>query len=401
MLNEKILFEGKLLFNRVVFQPMEGCDCKPDGSPSELTRAKYFAFARSGAGIVWGEANAVCPEGRTGYRQMFLTEENLPAFKKFVSEIKHIGLSENGFEPLVFIQLTHSGRQSIIPMISHRHLLYEEIRPMRDENIVTDEYLDRLPELYAKSAALACEAGFDGADVKSCHGYLMQELLSAYSRAGKYGGGFENRTALYLACVRAAKHAVPKSFSIVTRLGVCDMLPKPYGFGTDEENRIDLTEPKRLIGLLKKEGVGMINITLGNPYFNPHVNRPFRKGKYPPPEKPEVGLARFEEVERSLKLAFPDVLFVGTGLSYYREELMEKANGLLENGVCDLVGFGRETLAYPQFYKDYLANRFDAKKCCVTCSRCTELMRHGCPAGCAVYNEYYRTLYKEKVLCKK
>ncbi len=152
---------------------------------------------------VWFEANAVCPEGRTNPRQMMLTKENLPAFKALLDEMRKIAKTECGISPVFILQLTHSGRQSIVPMIAYRHPIYEERRPVTDGNIVTDEYLDTLPEKYAASAKLAMEAGFDGMDVKSCHGYLFQELLSAFSREGRYGGSFENRTRLYLDCVKA------------------------------------------------------------------------------------------------------------------------------------------------------------------------------------------------------
>ena len=73
---------------------------------------------------------------------------------------------------------------------------------------------------------------------------------------------------------------------------------------------------------------------------------------------------------------------------------MERAERQLTDGVCDLVGFGRMWLAYPMFYRDYLNGSFAANKCCVACSRCTELMRAKQVSGCAVFNEYYRTLYR-------
>ena len=76
MLNDFWKIRGYTLPNRVVFQPMEGCDCNEDGSPGELTTAKYRSAAASGAGMIWFEACAVCPEGRTNPRQMRLTEEN-------------------------------------------------------------------------------------------------------------------------------------------------------------------------------------------------------------------------------------------------------------------------------------------------------------------------------------
>ncbi len=397
LINESIRLGQKQVHNRVVFQPMEGCDCLEDGSPSELTKAKYVSFVKSGAGIVWFEANSVCEEGKTNARQMSLTKENLPVFRDFLNELKEIAQKENGFVPLMLIQLTHSGRQSMRPMIAYRNPVYEEKRPVTDEAIVTDEYLDTLPEKYARAAHLAELAGFDGVDVKSCHGYLLQEMLSAYTRKGRYGGSFENRTRLFTECIKAVKNSVSKDFLVVSRLGITDMVPYPWGFGTDENNCVNLGEPKRLIEKIHSLGINLINVTLGNPYYNPHVNRPFRAGPYKPDESAEVGLKRFWDVEKELKKTFPDILFVGSGLSYYRGAVFEKAEEMLAEGVCDLVGFGRMTLAAPTFYKDYLNGTFDAKKTCVTCSKCTELMRVHCVSGCAVFHEYYKKLYEEKV----
>jgi 2,4-dienoyl-CoA reductase-like NADH-dependent reductase (Old Yellow Enzyme family) len=395
MLNEIVLIGGKEIANRVVLQPMEGCDCNEDGSPSELTIEKYLKAARSGAGVVWFEANAVCAEGRTNPRQMMLTEENLSKFRALLAEMREIAKKECGVSPVFILQLTHSGRQSIVPMIAYRNSVYEEKRPVTDENIVTDEYLDTLPEKYVASAKLAVEAGFDGVDVKSCHGYLFQELLSAFDREGRYGGSFENRTRLYLDCIKAVRKVIPDGILLTTRLSVSDMVKKPCGFGTTEMGELDLTEPDMLIEQLVKEGIQILNVTVGNPYYNPHVNRPYRKGGYVAPEAPNVGLSRFEYIEKHIKEKFPSLTVVGSGLSYYREDLIERSEKQLSDGICDMVGYGRMWLAYPMFYKEHLNGRFDAKKCCLACSKCTELMRAKKVSGCAVFNEYYRNLYKE------
>ncbi len=394
MINDAIQIDNTNVLNRVVLQPMEGCDCSLDGSPSDLTVEKYKKAAQSGAGLIWFEACAVCPEGRTTPGQMMLTEENLPAFKALLDEMREIAAKECGITPVFILQLTHSGRQSIVPMIAYRHPIYEERRPMSDENIVTDEYLDTLPAKYAASAKLAMEAGFDGVDVKSCHGYLFQELLSAFSREGRYGGSFENRTRLYLDCVKAVKAVVPNDFLLATRLSVSDMVPRPFGFGTTEANELDFTEPDLLIEKLIEQGIEVLNVTIGNPYYNPHINRPYRKGGYIPPETPDVGLARFITVEKHIKEKFPSLVVVGSGLSYYRDDLMAQAEKQISDGVCDLVGFGRMWLAYPEFYRDHKEGKFTPQKCCLACSKCTELMRAKQVSGCAVYNEYYRDLYK-------
>ena len=172
------------------------------------------------------------------------------------------------------------------------------------------------------------------------------------------------------------------------------MVPKPYGFGTTEQNELDLHEPDLLIERLMDEGVQILNVTVGNPYYNPHVNRPYRKGGYPPPEEASVGLARFEVIERHIKERFPALTVAGSGLSYYRKDLFSQAERQLEEEICDLVGFGRMWLAYPTFYRDYKNGVFNFKNCCLACSGCTELMRAGKVSGCAVFNAYYRELYK-------
>ena len=395
MINTPIKIGTVEICNRVVLQPMEGCDCNTDGSPSELTVEKYMKSAKSGAGLVWFEANAVCPEGRTNPRQMMLTRENLPEFKALLENMRRVASDECGVKQTYILQLTHSGRQSIVPMIAYRHPIYEEKRPVGDENIVTDEYLDTLAEKYAASARLAVEAGFDGVDVKSCHGYLFQELLSAFNREGRYGGCFENRIKLYLDCFKAVRDAIPAEILLTSRLSVSDMVPKPYGFGTTEQNELDMREPDLLIKALVDEGLQMLNVTVGNPYYNPHVNRPYRNGGYIPPESADTGLARFVEIEKHIKERIPTLTVVGSGLSYYRNDLFEQSLKQLNEGVCDLVGYGRMWLAYPEFYRDYTEGKFEAKKCCLACSKCTVLMRNKKVSGCAVFNEYYRNLYKE------
>jgi 2,4-dienoyl-CoA reductase-like NADH-dependent reductase (Old Yellow Enzyme family) len=173
------------------------------------------------------------------------------------------------------------------------------------------------------------------------------------------------------------------------------MVQKPYGFGTTEANVLDFTEPDMLIHRLVAEGVQILNVTVGNPYYNPHVNRPYRKGGYVAPEPASTGLERFEIIEKHIKETFPTLTVVGSGLSYYRKDLFTQAERQLRQGVCDLVGFGRMWLAYPDFYRNYLAGGFDDKKCCLACSKCTELMRAGQVSGCAVFCSYYRDLYKK------
>ena len=159
-----------------------------------------------------------------------------------------------------------------------------------DDCVVSDDYLDHLQQSYVAAAKLAFEAGFDAIDLKSCHGYLVNELLASRNRPGKYGGSFENRTRFILETIDRIQAESGKDTTISLRLGFYDAIPFPYGWGVSETDytKPDLTEPQKLVSLLQAKGVRLINFTIANPYYNPHVGRPFNqaiKGAYDEPEQ--------------------------------------------------------------------------------------------------------------------
>lgn len=391
--------------NSIAIHPMEGFDSEPDGAPSELTFRRYERFAKGGAGLFWFEATAVCNESRSNSRQLFINEGNVDVYKRIAEEMH----KNSGGAPVI-MQLTHSGRFSRpqnlpAPIISyHNPVMNTKFNIDPDYPVATDEYLDSIPEMYYRAAKLAKEAGFDGVDVKACHKYLFSELLSAYTREGKYGGSFENRTRLLLDSVKAAKSHADADFIIASRLAPYDVLPYPWGFGADQSDYLkpDYTESFRLVELLHDEGIRLINLTFGSPYINPHVNRPYDQGGYEAPEHQLVGVARMIYNTNEYKKQFPDITFMGTGYTYLRSLAAEVGAGAIENGMVDLVGFGRMAFANPSFANQILENgAIDASKVCLTCSKCTELMRAYTTTGCVIRDgEMYMPIYREHCMKK-
>ena len=303
---------SKRIPNRLACQAMEGCDGTADGIPDVLTKRRYERFAKGGAGLIWFEATAVMEEGRANPRQLYITKNNLDHFKRQVDAIKETALRENGYAPVVIMQATHSGRYSKpngvpAPLIAYNNPIFEKDNPIASDRIVTDNYLDRVGDALVNGAVLAEKAGFDGVDIKCCHRYLNSELLSAYNRPGKYGGSLENRTRLLRESVQGAIESCSKDFIVSSRLNVYDGFAWPYGFGVSNDGSLDFDpkEPDMLIKELYKLGVRILNITMGNPYFNPHVNRPYAQGGYEPPEHPLAGVARMLEGIATMKKATP------------------------------------------------------------------------------------------------
>ncbi|MBQ3668234.1 MAG: flavin oxidoreductase/NADH oxidase, partial [Clostridia bacterium] len=277
---------GHTLNNRFALQPMEGTDGTTDGAPGELTVRRYERFAAGGAGLIWFEAVATVPEGRASAHQLMITEKNLDDFKRLVERIKETGLKHNGYAPVVIMQATNSGRYSKPTGVPEPLIAYNcpplESEPLPQSCILSDDRLKRYTEAYAPATRLAMKAGFDGVDVKCCHRYLACELLSAYTREGLYGGSYENRTRFIKDALAAAASDIGDGF-LTLRMNAYDGFVYPYGWGvkTDGSLEVDLSEPIRLIRELKDSyNIPLINITMGNPYKNPHVNRPDDHGNY-------------------------------------------------------------------------------------------------------------------------
>ncbi len=406
VLGTSVTVGGKVIPNRLVCQAMEGCDGTADGRPDTLTKRRYERFAKGGAGLIWFEATAVMEEGRANPRQLYITKENLDDFKRQIEDIKETALKENGYEPVVIMQATHSGRYSKPngspePLIAYNNPIFEKDNPISTDRIDTDEYLDRVGEALVNGAVLAEKAGFDGVDIKCCHRYLNSELLSAYTREGRYGGSLENRTRLLRESIKGAIESCSKEFIVSSRLNVYDGFAYPYGFGvkTDESLDFDPTEPKWLINELYSSGVRLLNITMGNPYFNPHVNRPFATGGYTAQEHPLEGVSRILQGTAALKQAVPEMAFICSAVSYLGVAAPHVVAAFIQNGGFDFAGFGRTIFAYPDFAKDILTKSgMDKGKICICCSKCTEIMRTpGGTPGCVIRDqETYLPIYRQQ-----
>ncbi|MBE6542573.1 MAG: flavin oxidoreductase/NADH oxidase, partial [Ruminococcaceae bacterium] len=308
----------KTVSNRICYQPMEGCDGTADGAPGELTERRYLRFARGGAGLIWFEATAIVNEGRANPRQLYITDDNVDKFARLVEQIKSTCLKENGYEPVVVCQLTHSGRWSKPngypePMITYNKPVMEKT-PIPAECIVEDGYLDSLVEKYVKSAELCARAGFDGADIKACHGYLLSELLNSYTRDGKYGGSYENRTRLFFDAVSAVYETCCKDFIVSSRFNAYDGYPYPYGIGDSGIPGVpDFTEAAMIAADLEKRGASLLNVTMGCPYTNHEVNRPTVSAVDEPPYR---SIERMIEGARAVSKAAPTTSVIVSGISY-------------------------------------------------------------------------------------
>ncbi len=407
ILAQPLHIKGVTLANRLGTAPMEGADSLPNGSPSEYTARRYLREANGGSAVIWFEAISIVPEARSSKTQLLLTKENVEDYKQLTDAVKQAGIAANGYAPYLVMQANHSGRYSNpdnkpAPLIAYRHPWLEQFRAADDSCIVTDDYLKGLEETFGEATKLAKDAGFDAVDIKSCHGYLLTELTSAFTREGEYGGSYENRTRMLKNCIAAAKAHEDANFLITSRLGIYDGYAHPYGFGVNPESGLtpDFTEPIRLVQELRDDyGIRLLNLTMGNPYATTHVTRPYDAGKYLPDEHPFEGLDRMIQGIGAIKKAAPEVAILASAPTYLRQYADLFAAGAVETGLCDGMLFGRMAFADPDFANEIIkTGRIDPKRVCLTCGKCGDLIRAHKPTGCVIRDqEVFMSLYKEYI----
>ncbi|MBY6115542.1 alkene reductase [Mameliella alba] len=192
------------LKNRIVMAPLTR-NRAFDDAPSEM-HVEYYR-QRAGAGLIITEASQISPEGK-GYAWTpgIYNDTQVAAWKKVtdavhaeggkiviqlwhVGRVSHVSLQEDGKAPVAPSAIHAEG----VPTFDGTQMV--EVSPPRALEL--DE-LPRIVEAYRQATLNAKAAGFDGVEVHSANGYLLDQFLKdgTNHRQDAYGGSLENRTRL-------------------------------------------------------------------------------------------------------------------------------------------------------------------------------------------------------------
>jgi N-ethylmaleimide reductase len=197
------------LANRIVMAPLTRMRA-PDSVPTDMMATYYCQ--RASAGLIITEATPISPQG-VGYPNTpgIWHDGQIAAWQKITTAV-------HGQQGLIVLQLWHVGR------ISHPDFHGGElpvgpsaiaakghaVTPSGMKAFVTPRALDtaELPgivEAYRQAAQNALAAGFDGVEIHSANGYLLDQFLrdGTNQRTDNYGGSLENRARLLLEVTEA------------------------------------------------------------------------------------------------------------------------------------------------------------------------------------------------------
>jgi 2,4-dienoyl-CoA reductase-like NADH-dependent reductase (Old Yellow Enzyme family) len=378
---EPLKIKNKTIPNRLFAQAMEGNDGENGGLPSERTMNRYIELARGQWGAALVEATSVIETSLARIKGMIINKKNLDGMKRLAGAFR-----KHNKEGLVLLQITHSGEQGGS---------FSDITTLTPSNksgpryIPTDE-VERIRDLFIEGALLAEEAGFDGIDLKMCHGYLGAEMLRpSNTRDDKWGGSFENRTRFIKEIVKGAKSGFKSAdFIIGSRLSLYEGIRGGCGTSGPDEIVEDITQMLDVIRIMDELHMDYVNVSAGIPALTGTITRPTEPSKYLALHH----LRYAKTVKELVKKENRNIKIIGSAYSTHKADSIALAEEMLSRDYVDLCGFGRQIFADPLTPKKLKAG--EEVNWCVLCSGCAKLMTAQLNDGCIMYNDYYREVNK-------
>jgi N-ethylmaleimide reductase len=319
------LGDNLVLPNRIVMAPLTRNRAKPDGDVPYELHVEYYA-QRASAGLIITEGTQISPEGK-GYIQTpgIHSPAQVAGWRKVTDAVHKAG-------GRIFAQLWHVGRISHVSLQPNSQAPvapsaltaksqtftasgFVDVSPPRA--LETDE-IARVVDDYRKAAENARQAGFDGVEVHSANGYLIDQFLrdGTNKRTDAYGGSVENRTR-FLAEVLAAVTEVYPSKRVGVRFS-------PFSNFSDIADSNPLATFAAAIARANDAGLGYVHLVEGQ-----------TGGAR---EFPEGAIAK-------LRAGFDGAYMANNG--YDRERAIET----VESGEADLIAFGKLFIANPDLVK--------------------------------------------------
>ncbi len=324
MVFKELKIKNRIIKNRLIIPPMSIKIASEDGFISDKIIEYYKSMTcDKNMGLVIVEHAYVNIKGKAHINQLGIDDyDKIEGLKKLTDTIHQNNV-------LCIAQLSHAGQATSYDVTGHKTIGVSNIaygkRNSPDE-IFSEEQIDELISDFVKSAQIAKEAGFDGVEIHSAHGYLLNQFYSKLTnlRIDKYGGNIENRIRLHREIIRRIRKVVGSDFLIFIRLGAID-------YNMDGNTEIDALNA---IDLLKQEEVDCFDISGGLSGYN--VSSLTTPGY-------------FKDLTKKIKdiTNIPVILTGGV-------KTLDDARTLLNEGCADLIGIGRKILFNNHWLKDEL-----------------------------------------------
>jgi len=324
------------LKNRVLMGSMHtGLEEAPDGY--ERMAAFYAARARGGVGLIVTGGIAPNLSGRGAPTHAQLSFPWQTKKHRIVTEAVHAAGGK------IAMQILHTGRYAYHPLAVAPSAIKSPISPFRPRALTRWGVRKTIAD-YARCAALAQRAGYDGVEIMGSEGYLINQFIAPQTnhRTDEWGGSFENRIRFPVEIVRRTRERVGPNFIIIFRLSMLDLV----------EGGSTWDEIVTLGNAIEAAGATIINTGIG--WHEARI----------PTIATMVPRAAFSWVTKRMKGE------VGIPL-ITTNRINDPAVGdeVLARGDADMVSMARPFLADPEFVNKAAAGRADEINTCIACNQ--------------------------------
>ncbi len=196
---------------------------------------------------------------------------------------------------------------------------------------------------FKNAAEFAKRCGFDGIQIHAHAGYLIDQFLSEVwnKRKDRYGGSLENRCRFAMEAVDSIRSVVGPRFPISFRISLDHRFP---GGRTIEESM-------KILDILDKSGIDAFDVDAGCYETEDYI--------FPTRYNGEACMAYVCQEAR--KHITKPIINAGS-------HSMETAVELLRSGNADIIQFGRQSIADPQFPNKLKQGRREDVRPCILCN---------------------------------
>ena len=226
-INDQIIINGIVINNRLVMPPMATGKAR-DGKITKEILDYYDEKTKGGClGLVIVEHMYVNKQGMANYNQISISEDSDIAGLSKLVKVIHKNNSK------VLAQISHAGSKTASFITGMKVVGPSEVKNVisKDSEAIpckmTTQDIDNVINDFLLASKRAKLAGFDGVELHSAHGYLLNQFYSPITnlRDDEYGGSnLLSRIALHLKIIKAIRKEVGEDFIIALRLGACDFL---------------------------------------------------------------------------------------------------------------------------------------------------------------------------------
>ena len=328
-----------------------------EGAVTPALTAMMQELAQGEVGLIISSHAYVQPRGQAGPWQLgAYSDDLLDGLKAMTAAVHEAGGT-------IVLQLAHAGCYSPPDLTGMQPLAVSCSEGLVDGPCreASEEDIQECVSDFARAALRAREAGFDGVQVHSAHGYLLNQFLSpAYNRrTDSYGGPIANRVRVHRDICKSIRKQMGPEYPLLMKINCRDFV----------ENGLSLEDAVQAGKILADAGLDALEISGGTRDSQDKI--PSRKGIDSRDKE-----AYFQEEARAFREAVDLPLMLVGGIRSF-----DVAERLVAEGPADYISLCRPLIREPGLIKRW-KNGDRSPSACASDNLCFVPTRKGKGLAC-------------------